>query len=58
MLVNDSELHAQGASIFTDDIPLMQGTLHAFPVVSTIAHGRILAVDTSAAMTYPGVVKI
>ena len=46
MQINDIELHAQGASTFTDDIPLPQGTLHAFPVVSTIAHGKILAIDT------------
>ena len=35
MQINDIELHAQGASTFTDDIPLPQGTLHAFPIVST-----------------------
>ncbi len=58
MQINDIELHAQGASTFTDDIPLPQGTLHAFPVVSTIAHGKILAIDTSGAMAYPGVVQI
>lgn len=58
MQVNDIELHAQGLSTFTDDIPLPQGTLHAFPVVSTIAHGKILAIDTRAALAYPGVVQI
>ena len=58
MQINDTELHAQGTSTFTDDIPLPQGTLHAFPVVSTIAHGRILAIDTHAALACPGVVQI
>ncbi len=58
MQVNDIELHAQGTSTFTDDISLQHGTLHAFPVVSTIAHGKILAIDTSTALAYPSVVKI
>ncbi|TAN66420.1 MAG: xanthine dehydrogenase [Methylobacter sp.] len=58
MQVNDSELHAQGASTFTDDIPTPQGTLHAFPVVSTVAHGRILNIKLDAATAYPGVVRI
>ena len=58
MQINDIELHAQGASTFTDDIPTPLGTLHAFPVVSAIAHGRILAVELDAAMAYPGVVQI
>jgi xanthine dehydrogenase large subunit len=58
MQFNDIELHAQGTSTFTDDIPLPQGTLHAFPVVSTIAHGKILTIDLDAALTVPGVVKI
>ncbi len=58
MQINDTELHAQGASTFTGDMPLPQGTLHAFPVVSTIAHGKIVAIDTHAALACPGVVQI
>ena len=58
MPINDSELHAQGASTFTDDIPMPQGTLHAFPVISTIAHGQILAVKLDAALAFPGVIQI
>ena len=58
MPINDSELHAQGASTFTDDIPMPPGTLHAFPVVSTIAHGQILAVKLDAALAFPGVIQI
>jgi len=58
MPINDSELHAQGASTFTDDIPEPLGTLHAFPVVSAIAHGKILALKLNAALAFPGVVQI
>lgn len=58
MQINDTELHAQGASTFNDDIPLPQGTLHAFPVVSTIAHGKILAIKPDAALAYPGVAHV
>ena len=58
MQIDDIGLHAQGASTFTDDIPLPQGTLHAFPVVSPIAHGKILAIKPDAALACPGVVQI
>ena len=58
MAINDNALHAQGASTFTDDIPMPEGTLHAFPVVSTVAHGRILSINFDAALAYPGVVHI
>jgi xanthine dehydrogenase large subunit len=38
-----------------DDIPEVKGTLHAAPVLSTVAHGRLLGVDTTAARVMPGV---
>ena len=33
----------------------MKGTLHAAPILSTVAHGRLLGVDTAAALAMPGV---
>ena len=33
----------------------MKGTLHAAPILSTVAHGRLLGVDTRAALAMPGV---
>ena len=46
-----------GAPIYADDIPI--GTpLYAFFLTSGIARGRIAAIDTSAAETLPGVVKV
>ncbi|MBC7446165.1 MAG: xanthine dehydrogenase molybdopterin binding subunit [Polaromonas sp.] len=45
----------QGAATYVDDIPELKGTLHAAPILSTIAHGRLLGVDTAAALAMPGV---
>ncbi|NDP61282.1 xanthine dehydrogenase molybdopterin binding subunit [Polaromonas sp.] len=45
----------QGAAIYVDDIPEIKGTLHAAPILSTVAHGRLLGVDTAAALAMPGV---
>ena len=45
----------QGAATFVDDIPEIKGTLHAAPILSTVAHGRLLGVDTAAALAMPGV---
>ena len=45
----------QGAVRYADDIPELQGTLHAAPVMSTIAHGRVRGLDTRAALAMSGV---
>jgi len=44
-----------GAATYVDDIPEVRGTLHAAPILSTIAHGKLLGVDTAAALAMPGV---
>ncbi|MGE0496511.1 MAG: xanthine dehydrogenase molybdopterin binding subunit [Ramlibacter sp.] len=44
-----------GAATYVDDIPEVKGTLHAAPVLSPVAHGRLLGVDTAAALALPGV---
>ncbi|MFS2035286.1 xanthine dehydrogenase molybdopterin binding subunit [Polaromonas sp. CT11-55] len=44
-----------GAATYVDDIPELRGTLHAAPILSTVAHGRLLGVDTAAALAMPGV---
>jgi len=38
---NDVDLHAQGTSTFADDLTQPEGLLHAYPVVSEIAHGKL-----------------
>ena len=47
-----------GAATYVDDIPEVRGTLHAAPILSTVAHGRLLGVDTAAALAMPGVVDV
>ena len=44
-----------GAATYVDDIPEIKGTLHAAPILSTVAHGRLLGIDAAAALAMPGV---
>jgi carbon-monoxide dehydrogenase large subunit len=41
-----------------NDEPLLQGALHVTYVRSSVAHGRILSIDTSDAESMPGVVAV
>ena len=46
---------------YVDDLydePMLQGALHVTYVRSSVAHGRILSIDTSDAASMPGVVAI
>ena len=47
-----------GAVTYVDDIPEVRGTLHAAPILSTVACGRLLGVDARAARAMPGVVDV
>jgi xanthine dehydrogenase large subunit len=47
-----------GAVHYVDDLPEVRGTLHAAPILSTVAHGKLLGVDSSAARAMPGVVDV
>ncbi len=47
--------HVAGAATYIDDIPEIKGTLHAAPILSTVAHGRLKGVNASAAIGMPGV---
>ena len=44
-----------GAATYIDDIPEVRGTLHAAPVCSPVAHGKLRGLDASAALAMPGV---
>ncbi len=44
-----------GAAPYVDDIPEVRGTLHAAPILSAIAHGRLKGIDSAAALAVPGV---
>ena len=49
--------HAQvaGSAHYIDDLPEAKGTLHAAPILSPVAHGRLNSVDCTAALNMPGV---
>ncbi|TWO72417.1 xanthine dehydrogenase molybdopterin binding subunit [Caenimonas sedimenti] len=44
-----------GAATYIDDIPEVKGTLHAAPILSSVAHGKLRAVDARTALAMPGV---
>nr|WP_315231189.1 xanthine dehydrogenase molybdopterin binding subunit [uncultured Albidiferax sp.] len=44
-----------GSAHYVDDLPEVRGTLYAAPILSTVAHGRLLGVDSHAALAMPGV---
>ncbi|MDR7377460.1 xanthine dehydrogenase large subunit [Rhodoferax ferrireducens] len=44
-----------GNAHYVDDLPEVRGTLYAAPILSTVAHGRLLGVDSHAALAMPGV---
>jgi xanthine dehydrogenase large subunit len=50
--------HVTGESQFVDDTPPARNELFVEVVGSPVAHGRLRAIDTSAARTLPGVVAV
>ncbi|MBE7185813.1 MAG: xanthine dehydrogenase molybdopterin binding subunit [Methylobacterium mesophilicum] len=50
--------HVAGTAVYIDDIPEPAGTLHGCLGLSTVAHGRIRAMDLSAVRAAPGVVAV
>lgn len=51
-------LHVLGEAIYTDDLPELQGTLHAALGMSQKAHAKIRALDLDAVRSAPGVVLV
>ena len=49
---------AAGLATYVDDIPEIKGTLYAAPIMSIVAHGKLLGVDCQAALAMPGVVDV
>ena len=47
-----------GSATYVDDMPEVRGTLYAAPILSTVAHGRVLGIDTAAALAMPGVMDV
>ena len=48
---------ATGEATFVDDMPKMSNELFMAPVLSTVAHAKLLSVDPSTALSLPGVVR-
>jgi xanthine dehydrogenase large subunit len=53
-----AHLHVSGRALYTDDIPLPANALHGAFGLSTIAHGRIRAMDLAPVQAVPGVVAV
>ena len=47
-----------GRALFSDDLPIAAGTLHAAILRSPHAHAEIVGIDSTAAMALPGVTAI
>ena len=50
--------HVTGAADYADDIPLPEGTLHAYLGLSEVAHGEITGMDLDAVRAAPGVIMV
>lgn len=46
----------QGLAHYIDDLPEVVGTLHAAPIMSTVAHGQLRGIQTDRAAQLPGVI--
>lgn len=58
-VAHESARHqVQGLAPYIDDLPELRGTLHAAPILSPVAHGKLKGVDTRAARAMPGVVDV
>src|SRR6185312_13866741 len=53
-----AHLHVSGRAVYADDIPLPANTLHAAFGMSTIAHGRVRALELAPVLAMPGVVAV
>ncbi len=53
-----AHLHVTGEALYTDDIPLPEGTLHAAIGISERAHARLRRVELSRVRAAPGVVLV
>ncbi|MEZ5115078.1 MAG: xanthine dehydrogenase molybdopterin binding subunit [Candidatus Nanopelagicales bacterium] len=50
--------HVAGAAPYTDDVPVVAGTLHAALGLSPVANGRIVGLDLAEMQGMPGVVAV
>ncbi|XP_060040134.1 aldehyde oxidase 4-like [Erinaceus europaeus] len=50
--------HATGEAVYVDDMPAISQELFLAVVTSTRAYAKIISIDTSEALAYPGVVDV
>lgn len=50
--------HVSGSAVYIDDMPLPAGGLHAYIGLSTVARGKLTALDLDAVRKAPGVVDV
>ena len=55
---DSAHLHVSGRALYADDIPLPANALHAAFGLSSIAHGRIRAMDLAPLQRMPGVMAV
>lgn len=53
-----AHLHVSGRATYTDDMPIVAGTLHAALGLSAKAHAKIVSMDFDAVRATPGVVAV
>src|ERR1700689_4398430 len=53
-----AHLHVSGQALYADDIPLPADALHGAFGISSIAHGRIRALDLAPVLSMPGVTSV
>ena len=53
-----AHLHVSGQAAYTDDVPELQGTLHAALGLSPLAHGSLRGVDVERLRAQPGVIAV
>ncbi|WP_259295063.1 xanthine dehydrogenase molybdopterin binding subunit [Paraburkholderia sp. DHOC27] len=53
-----AHLHVSGRATYTDDIPVLAGTLHAALGLSTKAHAKIVSMSLDKVRATPGVVAV
>ena len=48
----------QGRACYIDDLPLLENTLYAAPLMSTVANARLIEMDIGATLAAPGVAGV
>jgi xanthine dehydrogenase large subunit len=58
MFHESASAQVRGAATYVDDIAELKGTLYAAPIMSKVAHGKLISMDCAAVIAMPGVVDV